>query len=149
MVNSGLQAMGASPGQAAFGDAAINIGATLGGSGLMRGAGSAAKGTTSLFRAVGPGELADIGATGAFRNLGSAEGKYFTTSAEAASSYAQQAVKGFGDAPYTLIETRVPDSIFRGLTPATVDRGIPAWVIPTDRLPGLTPRVLDSMPIPR
>uniref|UniRef100_UPI0014856212 hypothetical protein n=1 Tax=Chitinivorax sp. B TaxID=2502235 RepID=UPI0014856212 len=108
----------------------------------------AVKGTTTLYRSVGPGELADIQATGALRNLGSAEGKYFTTSAEAASSYAKQAVKGFGDAPYTLIETRVPDSIFNGLSPAMVDRGIPAWVIPTERLQGLTPTILDSMPIP-
>lgn len=36
------------------------------------------EGTTSLFRAVGPAELADINATGLLRNLGSAEGKYFT-----------------------------------------------------------------------
>lgn len=105
-------------------------------------------GKTSLFRAVGPAELADIKTRGILRNLGSAEGKYFTTSAEAAASYAKQAVKGFGDAPYTLIETRVPNKIFRGLSAVTVDRGVPAWVIPTGRLPGLTPKALDAMPIP-
>ncbi len=104
---------------------------------------------TTLYRAVGPAELADIQANNILRNLGSAEGKYFTTSAEAASSYAKQAVRGFGDPPYTLIQTRVPNSIFEGLTPATVDRGIPAWVIPNNRLPGLTPKVLPTMPIPR
>lgn len=108
----------------------------------------AAEGGTTLYRAVGPAELADIEANGALRNLGSAEGKYFTTSGEAASSYAKQAVAGFGDPPYTLIQTRVPNSIFEGLTPATVDRGIPAWVIPNNRLPGLTPQVLPTMPIP-
>lgn len=89
-----------------------------------------AKGTTPLFRAVGPAELADINATNALRNLGSAEGKYFTTSAAEASAYAKQAVKAFGDQPYTIIRTDVPNSIFKGLSPATVDRGIPAWVIP-------------------
>jgi hypothetical protein len=104
---------------------------------------------TTLYRAVGPAELADIQANNLLRNLGSAEGKYFATSAEAASSYARQAVRGFGDPPYTLIQTRVPNSIFEGLTPATVDSGIPAWVIPNNRLPGLTPQVLDTMPIPR
>ena len=102
---------------------------------------------TTLYRAVGPAELADIQATGVLRNLGSAEGKYFTTSSESAASYAKQAVGGFGDPPYTIIKTTVPDSIFEGLTPATVDRGIPAWVIPNSRLPGLTPQVLDYMPI--
>lgn len=106
------------------------------------------RGTTSLFRAVGPAELADIGATGALRNLGSAEGKYFTTSEAGASAYAKQAVKAFGDQPYTIIRTDVPNSIFKGLSPATVDRGIPAWVIPTDRLPGLVPRVMDHSPLP-
>ena len=105
-------------------------------------------GTTSLYRAVGPGELADINATNALRNLGSAEGKYFTTSALDASAYAKQAVKAFGDQPYTIIKTEAPSTIFNGLTPATVDRGIPAWVIPNNRLPGLTPVVEPTMPIP-
>ena len=94
------------------------------------------------------GELADIGATGALRNLGSAEGKYFTTSAAEASAYAKQAVKAFGDQPYTIIRTDVPNSIFKGLSPATVDRGIPAWVIPTDRLPELVPSVMNHSPLP-
>lgn len=108
----------------------------------------AIKGTTSLFRAVGPAELADIKATGALRNLGSAEGKYFTTSAAEASAYAKQAVKAFGDQPYTIIRTDVPNSIFKGLSKEVVDRGIPAWVIPTERLPGLVPRVMDHSPLP-
>lgn len=104
----------------------------------------------TLFRAVGPAELADINALRVLRNLGSAEGKYFTTSAEAASSYySKQAVKGFGDPPYTLIETRVPMDTLKGLSPATVDRGIEAWVIPNEGLKNLTPNVLNSMPIQR
>ncbi len=110
----------------------------------VRGAG----GTTTLYRAVGPAELADINSTGSLRNLGSAEGKYFTTSAADASAYAKQAVKAFGDAPYTTIRTEVPNTIFRGLSPATVDGGIPAWVIPDSRLPGLRPQVLDHMALP-
>src|SRR5436309_3646246 len=72
-----------------------------------RGVVGAAEGGTTLYRAVGPAELADIQANGILRNLGSAEGKYFTTSAEAASSYAKQAVSAFGDPPYTLIQPRV------------------------------------------
>jgi hypothetical protein len=104
--------------------------------------------TTTLYRAVGPTELADINATRALQNLGSAEGKYFTTSASDASVYAKQAVTRFGDPPYTIITTEVPNSSFQGLSPATVDRGIPAWVIPNNRLPGLVPLVQPSMPIP-
>lgn len=115
---------------------------------LAPGYSQAAERTTTLYRAVGPAELADINATGVLRNLGSAEGKYFTTSAADASAYAKQAVRGFGDPPYTLIKTEVPNSAFQGLSPATVDRGIPAWVIPNNRLPGLTPVVQPSMPIP-
>jgi hypothetical protein len=97
---------------------------------LQLGASVAAKESTALFRAVGPAELADIGATNSFRNLGSAEGKYFTTSAESAASYAKQAVSAFGDAPYAIIRAEVPNSSFSGLSRVTVDHGgIPAWVI--------------------
>jgi hypothetical protein len=46
----------------------------------------AGKGGTTLYRAVGPAELTDIQKTGVLRNLGSAEGKYFTTSTENAAS---------------------------------------------------------------
>lgn len=78
---------------------------------------AAESGTTTLYRAVQSAELDDIQATNMFRNLGSAEGKYFTTSAEAASSYAKQAVNAFGDSPYTLIQTRVPNRGDRGSSP--------------------------------
>ncbi|NJM37554.1 MAG: hypothetical protein HC845_06645 [Akkermansiaceae bacterium] len=109
--------------------------------------GIAANNTTTLYRAVGPAELADINATQALRNLGSAEGKYFTTSSAHASDYAQQAVRGFGDAPYTTIRTQVPTSSLP--LPTSVDGGIPAYVIPNNALPGLKPTVLDSMAVPR
>ncbi|HRH78681.1 MAG TPA: hypothetical protein PK129_15145, partial [Cellvibrionaceae bacterium] len=115
---------------------------------IMRSPGGAAKGTTTLYRAVTPAELADIKATGKLRNLGSAEGKYFTTSAGEASAYAKQAVKAFGDQPYTINKTDVSKDIFKNLTSVNVDRGIPAWVIPNDRLPGLVPQILDHSPIP-
>ncbi len=117
------------------------------GAGAMMRAADLAGGAT-LSRAVGPAELSDIRTTGAFRNLGSAEGKYFTTSPEAASSYAKQAVQGFGDQPYNLVQSRVPQHIFNNLTPASVDNGIPAWVLPNKRLGGMTPQVMNSMPLP-
>lgn len=106
------------------------------------------EGITSLYRAVGPAELEDIQATGAFQNLGSAEGKYFTTSSEAAAAYARQAVNAFGDEPYTIVQTNVPNSILNDLSSVNVDRGIPAYVVPNESLPGLTPNVMNYSPIP-
>lgn len=108
---------------------------------------AAKRGTTTLYRAVGPDELADIQKTGQLINRGSAEGKYFTTSAEHASDYAKQAVKAFGDAPYTTVKTKVPTSSLP--SPVSVDGGIPAYVVPNNALPGLKPSVLNSMAIPR
>ena len=107
----------------------------------------AAERTTTLYRAVGPAELADINATQALRNLGSAEGKYFTSSAEHAADYAKQAVTAFKDPPYTIIKAEVPTLSLP--KPVSVDGGIPAYVVPDASLPGLRPTVLDSMPIPR
>ena len=118
-----------------------------GGGGLSFGR-NGAKETVTLFRAVGPDELGDIIATRALRNLGSAEGKYFTTSAMDATAYGRQAVKSFGDAPYTIIRVDAPKNVLNGLSPASVDRGIPAWVVPNGRLQGLSPRVLNSSPVP-
>jgi RHS repeat-associated protein len=124
------------------------MGLVLAAAPVSRLSGGVSGGTSSLFRAVGPAELADIQSTGVLRSIAGLEGKYFTTSAEAASSYARQAVRAFGDPPYTLIRVDVSNRIFRGLTPATVDSGIPAWVIPNSRLPGLSPQVLDIMLVP-
>lgn len=104
--------------------------------------------TVTLFRSVGPAELADIQATGALRNLRSAEGKYFTTSGASASAYSKQAVKSFGDSPYTVIKADVPQTIIRDLPPSSVDRGIPAWVIPNDRLHGIKPEIMNYSPLP-
>jgi RHS repeat-associated protein len=101
---------------------------------------------TTLYRAVGPDELADVQNTGQLINRGSAEGKYFTTSAEHASDYAQKAVRGFGDPPYTTIRTQIPTSTLP--SPTSVDGGIPAFVIPNNSLPNLKPTVLDWMALP-
>ncbi|TKR30347.1 RHS repeat-associated core domain-containing protein [Luteimonas gilva] len=127
------------------GASTVEIASLAFGGGLIR---SGSSGSVNLFRAVGPAELADIQATGLFRNLGAAEGKYFTTSAKSAASYAQQAVRGFGDSPYTIIQTTTPRGVLNGLNPASVDRGIPAWVIPNNRLQTLKPVVLDYAPLP-
>jgi hypothetical protein len=145
-----LQQAGLTAGQAAMADAVLSAGL---GVGVARVAAarvtlSSAEPSVALYRAVGPAELADIERTQALRNLGSAEGKYFTSSASHASDYARQAVSSFRDPPYTIIETRVPKRLLDDLIRVEVDGGIPAWVIPDERLPGLVPRVLDTMPIP-
>jgi RHS repeat-associated protein len=108
----------------------------------------AAEGTTTLYRAVMNPELDDILASGAFRNPVGIESKYFSTSAEGAASYAKQAFGKFGDtSPYTLIQTEVPNSLLPGAI--NVDRGIQTIVLPSEALPGLVPKVLNSAPIPK
>ena len=104
------------------------------------------RGTTTLYRAVGPDELSDIQRTGQLINRGSAEGKYFTSSSEHASDYARQAVRAFGDPPYTTVRTQVPNSALP--KPVSVDGGIPAYVVPDKALRGLKPEVLDTMAVP-
>jgi hypothetical protein len=84
------------------------------------------------------------------QNLGyGSQGKYFTTDPASAASYAQQAVRAFGDPPYTMISTEVPNSILQlpGIQ-AEVDRGIPAFVIPNEELPGLVPTIHNYFPMP-
>ena len=48
-------------------------------SGPKMGPGVISQGSKVLYRVVQPAELADTQKTGVFRNLGYAEGKYFTT----------------------------------------------------------------------
>jgi hypothetical protein len=97
---------------------------------------------------VKPDELGDIANTGQFINRGAAEGKYFSTSAEGASSYAKQAYYGFGDPPYTMVRTEMSVDMLQSLASVTVDGGITAVVIPDEILPHLIPHVMPWMPIP-
>jgi hypothetical protein len=102
-----------------------------------------------VFRAVKPDELANIQKTSAFNNLPGLEGKYFTTSAESAADYARKAVSAFDDPPYTIIQSQVPRNVLNqpGIS-ATVDSGIPAYVIPNKDLSGLAPQILNYSPVP-
>ena len=98
---------------------------------------------TTLYRAVTPGELIDIQNTGMFRIPNafiSAEGKYFTSSYEAAKAYGDMATLSFGDPPYTIIRTEIPTSMLP--PPVSVEHGIPAYVLPTDTLNGLKPTIM-------
>jgi hypothetical protein len=128
------------------------LGSVLGVGGVLRpsvarGAGESA----SLFRAVGDAELKVIQASGGRipPSLSGLEVKYFSATAEGASSYARQAVRGFGDAPYTLIETQIPRSSLPANVLLQVDQLVPAVILPNSYLPSLGPaQVWIYMPIP-
>src|SRR4029453_1429328 len=107
------------------------------------------EGSVPLYRAVQPLELADIQGSGRFaRGRSSIEGKYFTTTARGAASYAKQAFYGFGDDAYTLVRTAVSSRIFSTLDIHTVDTNVPAVIIPEEVLPMLQPEILNYFPIP-
>src|SRR6478609_1164367 len=80
--------------------------------------------TVSLFRAVGDAELGVIESSGGRipASLSGLESKYFSATAEGASSYARQAVRGFGDAPYTLVESQISRSSLPADVLLQVDR---------------------------
>uniref|UniRef100_A0A2G7SNP2 RHS repeat-associated core domain-containing protein n=1 Tax=Chryseobacterium sp. B5 TaxID=2050562 RepID=A0A2G7SNP2_9FLAO len=119
--------------------------------GVESGAFCSAKGldNINIFRAVSPSELKNIQQTGSFNSLLGLQGKYFTTSPAAASFYAKQAVRGFGDHPYTIVGTKVdPMVLMQPGISATVDSGIPAYVVPNKDLPGLIPEIFNYSPLP-
>lgn len=110
---------------------------------------NAANNTTPLYRAVMNSELDDIVTSGAFRNPVGIEQKYFSATADGAASYARQAFGKMGDtSPYTIIKTDAPISLLPSIH--SVDRGVPAILVPTNVLPKLgPPQVLPYSPYPR
>ncbi len=121
--------------------AAAGIGAFIGSGAEFLFAGEALADTIPLFRAVNPAELSDIEATRGFRNPFGTEVKYFSTTEEGASSYAQQTSgTGFYQGPYTIVQTTAPADILNNpLLTSTVDRGISTVTDPTETLPQLGP----------
>jgi hypothetical protein len=111
---------------------------TLGTASRAGAASEAGSETTALFRAVKPGELQDIQATGVFRNPFGIESKYFSTSAEGAQNYANMAQAAYGDGPYSLVSSSIPTDLITPEMQVTVDRGIQTIVVPTDTLPELS-----------
>ena len=95
-----------------------------------------------LFRAVRPDELADLQKTGKFSNPPGIEVKYFSTTPEGAQSYAAQATRAFGDGPYKIVETSIPESAITPDMQVVVDRGIPTVVVPTEVLPQLSTPII-------
>jgi uncharacterized protein RhaS with RHS repeats len=97
-------------------------------------------GTTPLFRAVSQAELQDLNTTGNFNNPLGIENKYFSTTAEGASSYAQQTFgTGLYQGPYSIVQTSIPTNLIGPTMQVTVDGGISTVVVPTELLPNLSP----------
>lgn len=106
-------------------------------------------GVVRVFRSVSPLELIDIRQTGRFMNLPGLEGKYFANTAVAAASFARQAVRAFGDPPYTIVSTMVLRKVLRlpGIG-VQVDEGIQAYLLPNRFLSCLVPEIFNYSPLP-
>lgn len=116
------------------------IGAAIG---AVKVGAAAAEGTTTLFRAVMPGELKSIQGLKAFSNPTGIESKYFSTTLAGARSYAAQAAARYGDGPFSIVRTTIPTGSISPSMFSTVDRGIPAVVVSTEQLSLLsTPTIL-------
>ncbi|EDM76670.1 hypothetical protein PPSIR1_38119 [Plesiocystis pacifica SIR-1] len=103
-----------------------------------------------LYRAVEPAELADIQATGEFRNPYGIEVKYFSTTLDGAAEEAKL-LHRFSKEPMTIVETSIPrsslDMIPQGNT-LLVDGAVPTVVLPTDLLQLLSPpSILNYTPL--
>jgi hypothetical protein len=64
--------------------------------------------------------------------------KYFSTTLAGAQRYAAIATDAFGDGPYTIVQTSIPNSSITPEMTAVVDRDIEIVVVPTARLPTLS-----------
>ena len=104
---------------------------------------------TSIMRAVTDAELGDLLASGTFRNPYGIEVKYFSTSPNGAAWYAQQAMSPtFG--PFTIVESSIPSNAVTPDMSVMVDRIVPTIVVPTDKLPLLSPPTTwNYAPVPK
>ena len=50
---------------------------------------------------------------------------------------------------FTLVKTQFPKNILNEIASVPVDRGIPAWVIPDQKLEGLIPEIIPWMSVPK
>jgi hypothetical protein len=112
---------------------------------LLAGFGVAAKGGKTLYRAVGPEELADIQKVGGYRvKSGMAEGKYFFDTPEQASNFARM----MGKQPYTTTSVRVSGSnLAKGQRINPAKEG-PGYFFDTSDVPWGTVRVWDRSVLP-
>lgn len=108
-------------------------------------------GAVRLFRAVEPGELADILAQGVFRNPFGIEAKYFARTAKGAAHEAQM-LSRLGAGPFTIVETSIPRGALEALPAGNilaVDGGVSTVVLGSEELSLLSaPKVLPFIPLP-
>ena len=81
-----------------------------------------------------PDEAADILAYKRFRNAPGLENKYFALTPDGATRYAARAASAFGDGPFTLVATAIPNVLIAWPLEVKVDGGIPTLVVPTRML---------------
>lgn len=94
--------------------------------------GVARGGGRTLYRAVGPDELADIQAAGRYRvPAGRTEGKYFFETPEQASNFARM----IGDQPYTTTSVRISPSQLGGGQPINPAGEGPGYFFSTPNVP--------------
>ena len=87
---------------------------------------------TTLFRAVEPGELSDIEASGVYRvPEGMAEGKYFYPTEEQAANFARMNP----GREYTLTHSQFPSGVLKGSWYGTIGGEGPAYFIPSEYFP--------------
>lgn len=100
-------------------------------SSLLRSGVAAKTEMTTLFRSVGPGEAADIAATGTFSNTAGINVKYFATTADDAATWGNFLNPGES----TIVTTRVPTSALDGAMFEPRWDGIgPAWILDSAQL---------------
>ncbi len=98
-----------------------------------------AGGTVTLYRAVGPNELADIRSFRGFRpdpreaTYSYDSGKLFATSAEDAAWWGQNLIANKGK-EFAIMEVEIPFSVYQTYTLATMD-GRPVVVVDVEQLP--------------
>ncbi|WP_224317363.1 RHS repeat-associated core domain-containing protein [Streptomyces olivaceus] len=105
-----------------------------------------------LYRAVMDGELAQIMRTRTFQNPRGIEAKYFSTTAEAAASYAREMYSRFPhEGPYTLVRSTIHGDAIPDISRVDLVEagGIEALALPTEVLEQMGRiRILPGMPIP-
>ena len=101
----------------------------------------AAGGTVTLYRAVGPNELADIRSFGGFRpdpreaTYSYDSGKLFATCAEDAAWWGQNLIASKGK-EFAIVEVEIPISLYQTYALTTMD-GRPVVIVDLEQLPEL------------
>ena len=93
----------------------------------------------ALFRAVTFAELMLLIASKSFTNPPGIEVKYFALTENGARRYAMLAEGAFGNGPFRIVATSIPDVLVQAEDRVDVDGGIPTVTIRTELLYALSP----------